>query len=518
MASPPNVALPERWLEAALLGAAEQAALGIAVTLVDGTALRQVFVNESGAALLGCTREEFLARSPFDNFVPEWRPTLQAMVERLAAGDALEPVEVMGLRRDGTRIPLEFSIANVLLEGRRFAVSFFRDVTERSRMQQQLARADRLASLGTLAAGVAHEVNNPLTFMALGLELCARRVQASALTDAEKEHLLATLADVRGGADRVALVVRDLKTFSRVSEDERQAVDVREVIDAAVRIVAHRSRHFAEVAVEVGPLPRVAANGARLEQVLVNLLLNAVQAFDEARPDNRIEVRGSSSTDGQVVLDVIDNGPGVPADVLGHIFDPFFTTKPVGEGTGLGLAVVHGLLAQIGGTISVLQAPRGGAQFRVTLPVASANEAGPSAPLRREEVPATRSRILVIDDEREVASVIKRSLEPKHDVVAVTTAAEGLSLLLSETEFDVVLCDLAMPAMSGTDLYRAVTRERPDLGRRFIIITGGAISGRMQGFLDAWSGPRLEKPFTRRELEAAVLATLAPERAAGPRA
>ncbi len=509
MSAGPALALPERWLETVLLGAAEQSELGIAVTLFEDGDVRQVFVNERGAALVRRSRDEFLACHPFENFAQAWRPKLEAIIARVLAGEAVEPFEVMGLRSDGTQVPLEFSLANLLLEGRRFVVSFFRDVTERGRMQQQLARADRLASLGTLAAGVAHEVNNPLTFMALGLELCTRRIQVSNLPASEKDTLLTTLADIRAGADRVALVVRDLKTFSRVSENELQAVDVREVIDAAVRIVAHRSRHFAEVTVDVGPLPRVAVNAARLEQVFVNLLLNAVQAFEEARPENRIIVRSAPPPDdAQVLVDVLDNGPGVPREVLGRIFDPFFTTKSVGEGTGLGLAIVHGLLTQVGGAVSVLESAGRGAHFRVSLPVADAVPAARPRPSVAPEVQQKRGRVLVIDDEAEVAAVIQRSLEPTHEVVAVTTAAAGLQELMKAEPFDVVLCDLAMPGMSGTDLHRAVARERPALARRFIIITGGAVSGRMQGFLDAWDGPRLEKPFNQRELEGAVAAMM----------
>jgi CheY-like chemotaxis protein len=372
-------------------------------------------------------------------------------------------------------------------------------------MQEQLARTDRLASLGTLAAGVAHEINNPLTFMALGIELASRRIAASGLSAHEKEQILATLADVSRGADRVALVVRDLKTFSRVAEDEGHPVDVRDVIDSALRIVAHRSKHFAEVVSFVDGLPPVSANAARLEQVFVNLLLNAVQAFEEARAGNRIELRGG--LDGErVFIDVEDNGPGISADVTPRIFDPFFTTKPVGEGTGLGLAIVHGILTQMGGDITVTSAVGRGTVFRVTLAVAGRRGEPLTSEVPASDVVAKRARVLIVDDEREVAAVMKRALDARHDVVALTSPKEALELIASGAELDVVFCDLAMPGMSGTELYREVVRTRPELASRFVIVTGGAISGRMQGFLDSWTGPCLEKPFSRRDLEDTLLA------------
>jgi PAS domain S-box-containing protein len=632
--------LRERWLESILLAGAEKAELGVAVTQLHETGARQLFVNACGAELLGLSREEFLARPAFSGIVGSFREKLPEYVSALAGGRAVPPFDAEVRRSDGSLAPMEVAFAPVLWEGRRFAVTFFRDrtprqaaesarmssearfralvegapdgvvisrdgvilyanpagvrllgydtpdelvgrslatflspreiermvrrigeiragarlpaaeyrarrrdgaeivaeitslpialddgpaviafardVTERAGMREQLARADRLASLGTLAAGVAHEINNPLTFMTLGVELCERRLESSGLAPRERAELLGILADVRAGAERVALVVRDLKTFSRATEDVPQVVDVSRTIEAATRIVAHRARHFAEVSVALPPLPPVRANAARLEQVFVNLLLNAVQAFADPAPGNRIEVVGSVAGADAVTIDVADNGPSIPSDVVDRIFDPFFTTKPVGEGTGLGLAIVHELVAQMGGSVMVVHGGERGARFRVRLPIASG---GPALAARAEASPVTSpaSRILVVDDEREVGAVIRRSLAPRHEVVAVTSVAGALELLAASPPFDAIVCDLAMPAGSGIDLYRVATRERPELERRFVLVTGGAVSRRDQAFLEAWPGPRLEKPFSGAEIEAALAAVLdaKPERSSG---
>jgi PAS domain S-box-containing protein len=468
----------------------------------DGIAISKrgafVYVNPAAAKLLGESADQLIGKS-IASFLDE--AGRRTFVERLASskpGERTPPTEYLANRPDGSSITAEIVSMPFEWEGEPALIAFARDVTDRARVAAQLKRADRLASLGTLAAGVAHEINNPLTFMTLGVELLSKRINGSILGEDERAAMLATLADLRKGAARVADIVRDLRTFSRADDDARSEIDLSEVMQAAERMVDHRARHFATTHVSLGDLPTVIANASRLEQVFVNLLLNACQAFDEGRPENKIDVRGGTLPDERVYVDVCDNGPGIPGEILARIFDPFFTTKPVGEGTGLGLAICHGIVSQMGGEITAESRP-GATRFRVTLPrrpQVGAMAVPPAAP----SVNGVRLRVLVVDDEPSVVRVIQRTLSGNHDVETAGSVSEALALIEARP-FDAVLCDLAMPGTSGVDLFERARHLRPELESHFVVMTGGAVSPHAHAFLDAWKGPQLDKPFSTKRLE-----------------
>jgi PAS domain S-box-containing protein len=468
----------------------------------DGIAISKrgnlVYVNPAAAKLLGESAEQLIGKS-IASFLDE--AGRRTFVERIASqkpGQRTPPTEYLASRPDGTTITAEIVSMPFEWEGEPAVIAFARDVTDRARVAAQLKRADRLASLGTLAAGVAHEINNPLTFMTLGVELLGKRITSSPLGEEERTAMLATLTDLRKGAERVADIVRDLRTFSRADDDARSEIDLADVLQAAERMVDHRARHFATTSVSLADLPTVVANASRLEQVFVNLLLNACQAFDEGRPENKIEVRGGTLPGERVYVDVCDNGPGIPGEILSRIFDPFFTTKPVGEGTGLGLAICHGIVAQMGGEITAESRP-GETRFRVTLPrrpQLGARVVPPSLPSSN----GVRLRVLVVDDEPSVVRVIQRTLSASHDVETAGSVAEALALI-EVRGFNAVLCDLAMPGTSGVELFERARHVRPELEGHFVVMTGGAVSPRARAFLDAWKGPQLDKPFSTKRLE-----------------
>jgi len=467
----------------------------------DGIAISKrglfVYVNPAAARLLGDDARALYGRSIASFLDEEGQRTFVERLQSSKAGQRTPPTEYLARRKDGSIITAEIVSMPFEWEGEPAVIAFARDVTERARAAAQLKRADRLASLGTLAAGVAHEINNPLTFMTLGVELLSKRINGSKLGEDERAAMLATLNDLRKGAERVADIVRDLRTFSRADDDARSVVDLAEVVQAAERMVDHRARHFARTTVELGHLPPVFANGSRLEQVFVNLLLNACQAFDEDGPDNKIEIRGGALSDGRVFVDVSDNGPGIPSDILARIFEPFFTTKPVGEGTGLGLAICHGIVTQMGGDITAESRP-GATTFRVILPrrpQGSAIKPAVTAPSSN-----VRLRVLVVDDEPSVVRVIQRTLATQHEVETASNADDALRLI-EAASFDAVLCDLAMPGTNGVDLFERACVVRPELASRFVVMSGGAVSARARAFLDAWQGPRLDKPFSTKRLE-----------------
>lgn len=396
------------------------------------------------------------------------------------------------------------------------ALGTISDVTERNRLKASLALADRMASVGTLAAGVAHEMNNPLTYVTANLAHARDVIERSlALRDAPAGvgalmgELRGALDDALQGAQRVARIVRDLKTFSR-DDESRKPVDVRVPLESALHLARGEIKRRARLVLDIVPVPFVDASESRLGQVFLNLLVNAAQAIPDGAAE-RHEIRVSTRLhEGRVEISVEDTGCGIPRDVIGRIFDPFFTTKPVGTGTGLGLAICHEIIAAFGGEIAVESEAGVGTRFTVRLLPSSgvAAEAGPAAPPPAPARAAPRrASILVVDDEPLVAEAIERVLGADHDVVAVAGGRVALERTAVKA-FDVVVCDLLMPEMSGVDFWSELGRRDPALAARTILVTGAGQEEDMRGSLGGFDGPIVQKPFTATDLRAAVAEVL----------
>ncbi len=377
---------------------------------------------------------------------------------------------------------------------------------ESQTLQAQLVHSDRLASLGTLAAGVAHEINNPLAFVMVNLEVVevALLQAAEGRTPESPLELLAALRDARAGTDRIRKTVRELRTFSRVAEDRRTRLSVNEVLELSIAMSQNELRHRATLVRDLGPVPHVEADEGRLSQVFVNLLVNAAQAIPEGDAGRHtIKVSTRTSALGQAVIEVQDDGAGIEPAHRRRIFEPFFTTKPVGVGTGLGLSVCHGIVAALGGEIVVESEPGRGSTFQVVLPPARSPSNPTVTPLPRKPLPGRRARLLVIDDEPMVGASLRRSLR-EHEVVPASSGLGALELLREGPAFDVIFCDLMMPQMSGQQLYAELERSFPTLCARVVFITGGAFTEGARAFLDRVPNERVEKPFEVGELQALV--------------
>jgi len=408
---------------------------------------------------------------------------------------------------------------------------------ERARMQEQLLISDRMASVGTLAAGVAHEINNPLAALMANVELAASdvaklRAAGAGAGDGVGDRLrtieeqLHTATDAAG---RVRQIVADLKIFSRADQETVGPVDVRGVLESSIRIAWNEIRHRARLVRDYGAVPAAIANEGRLGQVFLNLLVNAAQAITEGAADeNEIRVATSVDASGRIVVEVHDTGSGIPPGVITRIFDPFFTTKAIGVGTGLGLTICHRIVTSFGGQIHVESppgaparldgAPARGTSFRVTLPAAPPPPAPPAPPAAPPpSPPATagdgagrdgggkrRGKILVIDDEPTVGGALKRMLQIEHDVQALTTAREALELVARGERYDIIFCDLMMPEMTGMDLFAELTQKAPDQAAKMVFMTGGAFTPRAREFLDKATNPHVEKPFDLAGLRALV--------------
>ena len=365
------------------------------------------------------------------------------------------------------------------------------DISERRRMEARLVVSDRLASVGTLAAGVAHEINNPLCYVMTNLTAALRDVEGHP----ELGSARAALEEASEGAARVRDIVRDMKLFSR-DQVEASGVDLEHVVAVAVRMTAHEVRNRSRLVQELDALPLVTGSDARLGQVLVNLIVNAAQAMPADRPaaQNQITVRARREGSGEVVLEVKDNGVGMDARVQRRVFDPFFTTKPVGVGTGLGLYICHSLVEAFGGRIELTSVPGEGTAVRVTLPVWSAPAVRPEAP-GLVSVHRPR-RLLIVDDEPAVGAALRRVLAPQFDVTVEGDGRLALEHLTRDDDYDFILCDLAMPELDGPGFHAALSALHPELLPRVIFVSGGATSPAVQRFVDRVANPVLEKPFT----------------------
>jgi CheY-like chemotaxis protein/anti-sigma regulatory factor (Ser/Thr protein kinase) len=318
------------------------------------------------------------------------------------------------------------------------------------------------------------------------------------------------LRDAREAALRIRDIVRDVKLFSRPDDDDRSLVDVERVMDSSIRMAWNEIRHRARLVRDYGRVPRVDANEARLGQVLLNLVVNAAQAIPEGcARDNEIRV-STRATDGRVMIEVCDTGSGIAPEHLSRIFDPFFTTKPVGLGTGLGLAICRRLVADMGGEITADSNPGGGARFRVVLPVGAGRS--PQSTTSSSVPPSTRrGSILVVDDEEAVARALKRALSEYHDVSVAASGREAATRIEHGERFDVIVSDLMMPDLTGTDMYRRLVQVAPEQAARVVFVTGGAFTAGARGFLEEVPNPRIEKPIEPSSLLAIIADLLGTE-------
>lgn len=399
---------------------------------------------------------------------------------------------------------------------------------ELKQMSQRLESAERLASLGRLAAGVGHEINNPLAFVMMNVSMAVKRLtelrEASATTPSNDTgpatgrltvedivpDVIEMLTESEMGLERIRQTVGRLQKLSRDSQNRHEPFDLQTAIDQSVAMAWTQIQHRARFSKDYRRR-RTIVNGdaVAIGQVFLNLLVNAAQAIPEGDADNNQVSVSVEVVDDDIVVTIRDTGAGIAAEHLPHIFEPFYTTKPVGGGTGLGLAIARQTVNDHHGRIEVESAPGTGTTARVYLPFIEALNIPrdltpppePPLPASAQAVPSIhRSRVLVIDDEPMIGRVIQSALKSEHEVVVETRAADALARLDAGESFDLILCDLTMPNITGPDVFAIVSKRWPDLVPRLVFMTGGSFTDSTRAFVDTTSATILSKPFTVDEL------------------
>ncbi|MDB4960907.1 MAG: Sensory box histidine kinase/response regulator [Myxococcales bacterium] len=469
----------------------------------DGVVILQrgvvVFTNPRAVQLLGAATEAEVMGKSITSFLP---PTdIGAAEKRVATmartGEEMPPREFGVLAVPGRVVEVKSIVCE--WEGAPALLALARDVTERAAMQRRLVEADRLAALGTLAAGVAHEINNPMTYALLAVQRIERTLTSLGGPPEALASIREQLSDIEHGIGRVASITRSLRAFARPDDSPPGPVDLTEIVRRSLKMVDNDLRHRAKLDLDLPEVPPVTGNASRLEQVVVNLLLNAIQALPEAEA-NTIGVRLEAPSKGSIVLSISDNGHGIPAAVRHRIFEPFFTTRPIGKGMGLGLSVCKTIVEGFGGEIAVASTEGVGTTVSITLRVHTGPAVGeqPASSFAR----APRLRVLLIDDEPILRTVFARLLEDHHDVVTASSGVDGLELAITGA-FDAIVCDVMMPGVDGAEVYRRVALARPGQEKRIIFITGGTFTRELDEFLATTPNRLLLKPF---KLEAVLSA------------
>ena len=489
-----------------------EAALDCIVTITKES--RIVEWNPAAERTFGYAREAALGQDLAELIIP---PELrerhrQGIARYLETGEHRmlgRRMELEALRADGARFPVEVAVETIRIGDQPHFTAYLRDLTvakrdeaELQRQREALHQAEKMTALGSLLAGVAHELNNPLSIV-VGHTLLLEELAADPAA-AERA------AKIRAAAERCSRIVKLFLAMARQRPPERRHFQLNDVVAGAVDLVAYGLRSTGiEVHLDfAASLPALEGDADQIGQVLANLLVNAEQALQEVPQPRRLAIRTDyDEAAGMVRLSVADNGKGVPEAVRSRIFDPFFTTKPVGTGTGLGLSLCQSIVLSHGGTLSLEDTPGGGATFVVALPVAE-TEPGEHAPITAVFASSVPRRALIVDDEPDLAELLAELLAQQG--VESDIAPNGSTAVerLRDRDYDVVLSDLRMPDLDGPGLFEWIRAERAELLERIVFVTGDRLGPAATAFLQSCGRPYLEKPFLPEEVWRAVGAVL----------
>ncbi|MBF5044202.1 MULTISPECIES: ATP-binding protein [Myxococcaceae] len=464
-------------------------------------------VNPEALRALGYERAQQLVGSRADALIPkEDRPALALRAALLAAGEQPSVRELQLRHFSGRHLDVQLLTFPLHFRGQEAFVCVGRDLTARREQQAQQLTHERLAGVGILAAGLAHEINNPLAYLLSNLTFVRDELTPApgAPPRTASREVLEALDEAQQGAQRVAHIVSSLRTFSAQNAQALGPVDLREALEVALRLAGNELRSRARIVRDFRDVPPAWGNAGRLTQVFFNLLVNAAQAIAPGDAERHsVQVSLTSPAEGWVSASVRDSGSGIAPEHLGRLFVPFFTTRPAGQGTGLGLSICYNLVKELGGEIRVRSVVGHGSTFEVLLPCAPASQRVPP-PAPEPAAPERRASVLLVDDDVLVGRAFERLLRPYHDVLSFQRARPALDWLRTGAAVDVLFCDLTLPDMGGLELFDALSRARPELVSRLVVVTGGDFTQQARAFVEVLSQRRLEKPFERDQVLALI--------------
>ena len=479
-----------------LAAATEQADELISIFRPDGG---MEHANDAFCRAMGFTPSEVVRMAAGDFLGEQSRSQIDTIVDAVRV-DAIWRGTLVRRQKDGSTFLSSCSVTSLADDGGRITqlVAVERDVTRENELRDQLIHSERLAAVGQLVSGVAHELNNPLQSVVGFAEL---------LLDGERRvDVRNDLKQIHGEANRAAKIVRNLLAFVRRAPSERAPASLNDLVQSAVALRAYEFG-VANIELEVrcaDDLPLVLVNREEIQQVLLNLLLNAEQAMKTSPGAGHLRIQ-TKVDDAGVSVEVHDNGPGIPTAVARRIFEPFFSTKDVGQGTGLGLSIALGIVEGHGGTLALAEVATG-ACLRMTLPAATVTAPADVRP--RSATPAragmTGQRALVADDEGPVRMLLQRLLTRRGFAVDLASDGQMALQMLERHQYDVVICDVQMPSLGGLALYENLRKQQPEVLDRFVFISGDILNPQLHALSESSSTPVLSKPFSAAKLDSAL--------------
>ncbi len=476
-----------------------------------------IYVNGAFEEFTGFSAEDVLGHPARDLMVenPDDLDETEELANRLSQNEPMR-YEVMVWTTGEGKVWVESSVTPLEEEDARYFVVTWRDVTQRRSINAQLMRTERVVAIGSLAAGIGHEINNPMAYVKSNVDFCAEvwgdvYSALQSLRDRHDGDLLDedtwrdleqfgnALGEAVEGSERVTTIVRDLHEFTNVRETRLHPINLRRVLDAALNFARNELRHVARLEITIDPLPRVMGNEVRLNQVFLNLLVNATQAIPSGHPDdNLVTVRGYHDAESDaVVVEISDTGVGISPSMRERIFEPFFTTKERRTGTGLGLSISQNIMHALGGRIEVDSVEGNGSTFRLFFQVVEEDDAARS----QEHTAITQTRraqLLVIDDEAPILRVLERLLGRAHEVEGTVSPERGLEILKARAgDIDVIICDVMMAQMDGIAFFERAISINPRLADCFVFLTGGALTEDQHHFIQEHNIDIVYKPFSK---------------------
>jgi PAS domain S-box-containing protein len=451
-------------------------------------------INPQFSENLGYTEDELLNKNYQDIVFPEDRSKVKEKATAMLKGRSTSPYEYRYITGNGETRWVSESVASIEYHGKKATLGTSMDITELKELEQELLTSSKLASVGELAAGIAHEINNPLTGVMGFAQLLVEK------KDTPRE-ISKDLESIYQESKRAVRIVQNLLRFARQYKPEKKYVDINELIESTLELQSYELKiNNIKVEKNFGTgIPLIIGDYNQLQQVILNIVVNAQQAITETKLRGRIIIT-TFAENGHVKISIADSGPGITSETMSKIFDPFFTTKQVGKGSGLGLSVCHGFVTEHGGKLYAESIPGKGATFFIELPIMLKN----TGVVKEKEAAQTEKgkitskhtgKILVVDDEPAICDILEKILsEEGHEVDTARSGRIAVNKLAAK-KYDICIIDLKMPGMGGSELFSIIQQTYPELSDKVLFITGDTVTVDTHDILQSTGRPYLTKPF-----------------------